>query len=48
MLRYECNPKHGGNVQSLFAGFEAYFLRLFLICYLSQFALDYYHSRAYD
>lgn len=29
------------------AGLEAYFLRLFFICYVSQFLLDYYHSNAY-
>jgi solute carrier family 25 oxoglutarate transporter 11 len=47
ILRYECNPKFGSNPQSLFAGLEAYFLRLFLICYVSQFLLDYYHSNSH-
>jgi hypothetical protein len=35
------------NIQSFYAGLEAYYLRLFLICYLSQFALDFYHQRSY-
>ena len=30
------------------AGFEAYWLRLFLICWLSQYVLDYYHAGNYD
>ena len=48
IIRYECNTKHQSNFQSLFAGLEAYWIRLFLICYLSQFMLDYYHNSAYD
>ena len=48
IIRYECNPKYGSNLQSIFAGLEAYWLRLFLICYLSQFLLDYYHANCYD
>jgi hypothetical protein len=47
IARFECNPKYGSNFQSYYAGLEAYWLRLFLICYLSQFLLDYYHSRHY-
>jgi solute carrier family 25 oxoglutarate transporter 11 len=47
ILRYECNSKYSSNFQSFYAGLEAYFLRLFLICYLSQFLLDYYHSNSY-
>lgn len=47
ILRYECNPKYGMNWASVYAGLEAYYLRLFLICYLSQFLLDYYHSNCY-
>lgn len=31
----------------MLAGFEAYWLRLFLICWLSQYCLDYYHSNNY-
>lgn len=47
ICRYECNQKYGSNVQSFYAGLEAYWLRLFLICYLSQYLLDYYHSNSY-
>jgi len=39
--------KHSNNFMSFYAGAEAYFLRFFLIAYLSQFLLDYYHSRHY-
>lgn len=44
IIRYECNTKYSSNLQSLYAGLEAYWLRLFLICYFSQFLLDYYHA----
>lgn len=37
-----------GNWAAFYAGGEAYYVRLFLICYLSQFLLDYYHGRRYD
>lgn len=47
MLRYECNAKYSSNFQSVLAGFEAAWLRLFLICLLSQYMLDYYHSNYY-
>lgn len=47
ICRYESQQKYGSNVQSLFAGLEAYWIRLFLICYLSQFLLDYYHAKHY-
>lgn len=47
-MKYECNPKYSSNFQTFYAGLEAYFLRFFLICYLSQFALDVYHARHYD
>jgi len=46
ILKYECNPEKSSNLQSFCAGLEAYWLRLFLICYASQFLLDYYHSTA--
>ncbi len=35
IVRYECNTKYHSNWQSFYAGLEAYWLRLFLICYLS-------------
>lgn len=47
IFRYECNSKYFGNFQSFYAGLEAYYLRLFLVCFVSQFMLDYYHGRHY-
>lgn len=47
IIRYECNPKYQNNMLSLFAGFEVSLIRLFLICYVSQLMLDYYHGRHY-
>ncbi|MFS8160625.1 MAG: MC/SLC25 family protein [Candidatus Roizmanbacteria bacterium] len=47
ILKYECNFEKSSNPQSLYAGLEAYWLRLFIICYASQFLLDHYHSNAY-
>lgn len=47
ILKYECAETKSSNFGSMYAGLEAYWLRLFLICYLSQFALDYYHSNNY-
>ena len=47
IMRYECQSKYGSNFQSFYAGLEAYWIRLFLICYLSQFLLDYYHANNY-
>lgn len=35
------------NFGTFYAGGEAYYLRLFAICYLSQFLLDYYHNNSY-
>ena len=35
------------NFGSFYAGGEAYYLRLFLICYVSQFLLDYYNDNFY-
>jgi hypothetical protein len=39
--------KYSNNFLSFYAGFESYYLRFFLICYLSQFLLDYYHGSHY-
>ena len=47
IMRYECNPKYGSNFQSFYAGLEAYYLRFFLICFVSQNLLDYYHAGNY-
>lgn len=46
---YECNTTHSANASgSFYGGGYAYSVRLFLICYLSQFILDHYHgSSAY-
>lgn len=35
ILRYECNSKWMSNFGTFYAGGEAYWIRLFLICYLS-------------
>jgi hypothetical protein len=45
ILRYESAHKFNSNPGgSFYAGGQAYFGRLFAICYLSQFILDYYHG----
>ncbi len=42
---FEGNSKYQANPgAALYAGGQAYSARLFLICYLSQFVLDYYHG----
>jgi len=42
---YECNTTHSSNAAgSFYTGGQAYFARLFFICYASQFILDYYHG----
>lgn len=46
MLKYEGNPRWHGNLGCFFTGGQAYGIRLFAICYLSQFLLDYYHGGA--
>lgn len=47
ILRFECNSFKSSTVQSLYAGFEMYWARLFLICWVSQYILDIYHTRNY-
>jgi len=47
ILKYECQAKFSSNPQSFYAGLEAYWIRLFLICYVSQYLLDYYHSNSF-
>lgn len=45
MFAFECNGHHFSNPSGAFyAGGQAYAIRLFLICYLSQFILDHYHG----
>jgi len=48
IVKYECNTKYSSNFGSFYAGGEAYWIRLFLICYVSQFLLDYYHANHFD
>ena len=46
MWHYEGNMKFHSNFGGAFyAGGQAYFVRLFAICYLSQFILDIYHGQ---
>jgi solute carrier family 25 oxoglutarate transporter 11 len=47
ILKYECNMHKSSNFQSFYAGLEAYLLRMFLICYLSMYCLDYYHAQKF-
>ena len=47
ILKYECNMHKSSNIQSLYAGLQAYWLRLFLIALVSQYILDYYHAQPY-
>mmetsp|Transcript_24000 Transcript_24000/g.18325 ORF Transcript_24000/g.18325 Transcript_24000/m.18325 type:complete len:314 (-) Transcript_24000:41-982(-) len=47
IIRYECQLEKSSNVQSIFAGLTPYWIRLFAICYVSQFILDYYHGANY-
>jgi hypothetical protein len=44
MAWYEGNQRYHGNQHCFFTGGQAYSVRLFLIAYLSQFMLDYYHG----
>ena len=45
MYTYEGRMKYHSNYGCFFAGGQAYGARMFLICYLSQFFLDWYHGR---
>jgi len=45
MFKYEASPLHQSNPGgAFFAGGQAYGIRMFAICYLSQFMLDWYHA----
>lgn len=44
ILYYEGNTKYHGNFGCFFSGGQAYAARLFGICFLSQYLLDYYHG----
>lgn len=45
IMYYESSSRHQSNPGgSFYAGGQAYYMRLFAICYLSQFILDYYHG----
>ena len=47
IARYESDMYKSANLQSMYAGFQAYWLRLFGVCYVSMYLLDYYHSHNY-
>lgn len=47
IIQYECQIEKSSNYQAFYSGGQAYWGRLFLICYLSQFLLDYYHDHNY-
>lgn len=43
--KYECNMEmHHSNFGAFYSGGQAYFLRLYAIAIMSQYALDYYHA----
>ena len=42
---YEGSMKYHSNLGSFFSGGQAYWARLLVICYASQFLLDWYHGR---
>lgn len=42
---YEGNMKYHSNFGCFFSGGQAYGARLFAICFLSQYILDWYHGR---
>jgi len=44
MNHYEGAAKHSSNLNCFFAGGQAYWVRLFGICWVSQYILDYYHG----
>lgn len=44
MYKYECQPGKMSNWGAFYVGGQAYFARLWVIAYLSQFILDYYHA----
>jgi len=45
MWTYEGSMKYHSNLGCFFSGGQAYGARLFLICFLSQYFLDWYHGR---
>ena len=45
MWKHEGNMKYHSNFGCFFSGGQAYSVRLFAICFLSQFFLDWYHGR---
>ena len=44
MTHFEGAAKHHSNFNCFFAGGQAYWVRLFGICWVSQYFLDYYHG----
>jgi solute carrier family 25 oxoglutarate transporter 11 len=43
IVKYEANPKNHGNLQAFYAGSFAHLGRFFLITYVSQYLIDFYH-----
>jgi hypothetical protein len=48
ILKYESSMERSSTVGAFYSGLEAYWIRLFLVCYLSMFILDYYHANNYQ
>ena len=46
MMHYEGSQKYHSNWGCFFSGGQAYAIRLYAICFLSQYFLDWYHGRA--
>lgn len=46
ILKYECNIHHSANLASLYPGAFPAWVRLFAICWVSQYCLDIYHAGA--
>ena len=47
IARYECDYHKGSNLASFLAGGTMYWARLFGICYVSMFLLDFYHQNRF-
>ncbi len=47
ILKYECNFYKHANLASLYAGAFPAWIRLFAICWVSQYILDRYHASGY-
>lgn len=47
IVKYECSKSKQANFGAFYTGGQAYFVRLYLIAFLSQYLLDYYHAGNY-